>query len=107
MCKRIIGSIPDVNNKCINKLITRFKHYKKLAYKIINYDDYKEFVYYYKDNINSKKAFKLYKRYLKDDFSISLRQHIYLGLCFGYDKEDIRYFINDIKDDYSNPFITN
>jgi len=100
--KRIIGSIECLTKKQIDKHIKQIKKLK-LDYKIIIDINNEYTIIYYKNNKQAKKALSIYLKYEKSGGeldSISLKQHRFLGECFGYDEDEIGWFIEDIKDEY-------
>jgi len=59
-------------------------------------------VYYLKDNKTAKDAFNVYLRYEQGGgrpSSITLKEHRFLGECFGYDKESIDWFIEEMEEE--------
>ena len=98
---RIIGSYECLSKAEANNYINKIK--KDIKYKIVlDINNEYEFIYY-KDNTKAKKALALYIKYIKSGGlldSITLKEHRFLGKCFGYDDNEIDWFIQDIKGEY-------
>lgn len=100
--KRIIGSLECVASKDVPKAIKRIDklHYKHVAIQDAN----KEYtIIYYNDAKAVRHILPVYIRYEQSGGeldAISLDEHKMLGKAFGYDDEDIAWFIEDIEGEY-------
>jgi len=103
--KRCIGSIEDIATESrARKIQLRLKDDYGYQTVILMFDRRYEVVYY-RQTRTSLKALELYKKYLRDQeiwsgniySGLTLDEHRQLGRAFGISKNQIEWFVNDIR----------
>ena len=102
--KQIIGSYECIKNQNYAKRIAGIVKRTNMFEVHIRQDVNKEWtvIYYLKDNRRAKEAFNVYLKYERSGGapdSITLKEHRFLGECFGFDKDEIDWFIEEMKEE--------